>query len=72
MRVSAVQRAQQFIRDRTRLVLKKRAVFRQHRDVSEVSHGDYPVRRVKVVLTQEGITGRSYRFWVKDGLVNRP
>jgi len=51
MRTSAIHFAEHFIGDRTGLVLKKYAVFGQHREFSEAVVPIVTMRRVKVGLT---------------------
>ena len=53
MRTSAIHLAERFVGDGTGFVLKKYAVFGQHRDLSDavVPASEHPMRRVNVELT---------------------
>ena len=51
MRTSAIHLAERFIGDRTGLVLKKYAVFGQHRESSKAAFSIVTMRRLKVGLT---------------------
>ncbi len=53
MRTGTIHLAERFVGDGTRLVLKKYAVFGQHRDLSDagVPVNEHPMRRVNLELT---------------------